>query len=499
MKLTISASSEKGSNKSQSICIETFNGSLNPAIFLADDSNMILIEGKVDQQDLSTRRKKKRRAGDYGPKKFNDLYEPTGERLGEGAFGSVLTYRHRGTQRKYAVKIIDKRRGRSRQKVLKEVEIFHLCLGNPHIMQLLEYFEEDDQFFLVFEIMQGGTLLENVELRGHLSEQEASLVVKDIAQALDFLHGKGIAHRDLKPENVLCVNPGQMTPVKIGDFDLASGIKAQDSSGSDDDMIYTPELLTPVGSAEFMAPEVVDVWTEQAWCYDKRCDLWSLGIIMYILLVGYPPFFGHCGHDCGWEYGEACEDCQAMLFQHIQEGSLSFPNEDWQSISDDAKDLIKHLLVRNPHERYSAAEVLQHRWVACESPQVPLSTPHILQRTNSVKGLETFAENANAVNRLIATHFSISQARTPSLFHMGNHSEERTATFQVGSSDSSDSQGSFDSDTESPFWLDSPVSRRRSRLDTLTCEDDEDPIFQFDGMSRSYSRSPQRCYSATEI
>merc|ERR1719228_2854252 len=126
---------------------------------------------------------------------------------------------------------------------------------------------------------------------------------------------------------------------------------------------------------------------------------------MYILLVGYPPFFGHCGQDCGWEYGEACENCQTMLFQHIQEGSLSFPDEDWYSISDDAKDLIKHLLVRDPHERYSAAEVLRHPWVACESPEVPLSTPHILQRTNSVKGLETFAENANAVNRLIASHF----------------------------------------------------------------------------------------------
>jgi len=385
------------------------------------------------------------------------------------------------------VKIVGKRHGRSRQKVLKEVEIFHMCLGHPHILQLLEYFEEDEQFYIVFEIMQGGTLLENVEDRGHLSEQEASMVVKEIAEALNFLHSKGIAHRDLKPENVLCVNRGQMTPVKIGDFDLASGLKVNENDGSYD--VNTPELLTPVGSAEFMAPEVVDVWTEQAWCYDKRCDLWSLGIIMYILLVGYPPFQGRCGQDCGWEYGDACEDCQAMLFQHIQEGSLSFPDKDWSSISDDAKDLINNLLVRDPHERYSAAEVLNHRWVACESPQIPLNTARILQRTNSVKGLENFAETANAVNRLMGLSFS--QARTPEIYQMMQYSKER-AKFQVGSADSSDSQGSSDSDSEFPFSNSfSPIIRRRSRHDTLR-QEDEETIFQFDGMSRSYSRSPQR-------
>ena len=129
-----------------------------------------------------------------------------------------------------------------------------------------------------------------------------------------------------------------------------------------------------------MAPEVVDVWQDQAWSYDKRCDLWSLGIILYIMLSGYPPFYGQCGEDCGWEHGEACMACQDMLFNRIQDGDYMFPGEEWDVISDDAKDLIGHLLVRDPHMRYSAEQVLAHPWVASEAPKVQLNTPHVLQR-----------------------------------------------------------------------------------------------------------------------
>ena len=139
--------------------------------------------------------------------------------------------------------IIDKSCGRSRQKVLKEVEIFHHCKGHENILQLIEYFEEEDRFYLVFEKMEGGTLLANIERRRMLTEQEASLVVRDIAKALHFLHEKGMAHRDLKPENVLCAKAGQLTPLKICDFDLGSGI-IMDSK--DTTPVTTPELQTPV-------------------------------------------------------------------------------------------------------------------------------------------------------------------------------------------------------------------------------------------------------------
>jgi len=452
-------------------------------LFLGETEEMLLREAVAitvnnDNSTKPTRRKKKRRAADEGVKKFEDLYHPTGENLGEGAFGSVTTYRNIITDKEYAVKVIDKTRGRSRTKVLKEVEIFHHCRGHDNILQLIEYFEEEDKFYLIFEKMEGGTLLGNIERRGHLSEQEASLVVREIAKALDFLHNKGIAHRDLKPENVLCAQNGQLVPLKICDFDLGSGIILD---STDTSPIMTPELLTPVGSAEFMAPEVVDVWTDQAWSYDKRCDLWSLGIILYILLCGYPPFYGQCGNECGWEHGEACRQCQDMLFQRIQDGVYDLPDEEWHPISEEAKDLLRHLLVRDPHLRYSAHEVLQHPWVAMDASKAQLATPRILQRTNSVKELEAFAENAIAVNRLLLRHLSISEAHDPPSFRVGPLSEELSPRFHMGD-DSDDSKSSSDSEADQTmfvFGLSPPgesmlARRRRARLDTLTADNSED-------------------------
>jgi MAP kinase interacting serine/threonine kinase len=368
----------------------------------------------VNQNDSirTERRKKKRRA--TGVKKFAELYTSTGEILGEGSFGLVETYRNNLSGKEYAVKVIGKTASKSRNKVLKEIEIFHHCQGHPNILQLNEYFEEDERFYVIFEKMEGGSLLDTIKRRGHLTEQEASLVVRDIARALCFLHKKGIAHRDLKPENILCAVAGQLTPVKICDFDLGSGIHINSCRTSP---ITTPELQSPVGSAEFMAPEVVDVWTDVAWSYDKRCDLWSLGIILYMLLCGYPPFYANCGGECGWETGGSCPICQEILFDSIQEGAYEFPEQDWGSISECAKDLIGHLLVRNPILRYSAEEVLRHPWVSMESSQAPLATPRVLQRNNSVRELQLFAENANAVNRLLLQHLSIAQAFHPPSLH----------------------------------------------------------------------------------
>jgi MAP kinase interacting serine/threonine kinase len=169
-----------------------------------------------------------------------------------------------------------------------------------------------------------------------------------------------------------------------------------------------------------MAPEVVDVWQYQAWSYDKRCDLWSLGTILYILLCGYRPFYAHCGNDCGFDEGLACEDCQELLFKCIQQGVYTFDDPNWTDISADAKDLIQHLLVKNPYQRYTAEQVLRHPWLAKESSKAPLATPYILSRNNSVRELGMFAGTANAVNRLIQRHLSINEvvcSTAPSFQH----------------------------------------------------------------------------------
>merc|ERR1712240_626625 len=294
------------------------------------------------------RRKKKKTASStsLASNTFQEIYRLTGEVLGQGAYAIVQTCVNIYTDVEYAVKIIDKVPGHSRARVFKEIDLFHHVQGHPNIIQLIEYFEEPDRFYLIFEKVSGGQLLDHIQRRKFFTEQEAARIITDVASALEFLHSKGIAHRDLKPENVLCVYSDQLTPVKLCDFDLGSGIKFHSGGGSD----TTPLLLTPVGSAEFMAPEIVEAFiddTEDDFKYDKRCDLWSLGVMMYILLCGYPPFSGSCGNACGWNEGGFCDECQRNLFDNIKDGEYDFPDAEWSHISSDAKNLIKRLLVKD--------------------------------------------------------------------------------------------------------------------------------------------------------
>uniref|UniRef100_A0A8C9V629 non-specific serine/threonine protein kinase n=1 Tax=Scleropages formosus TaxID=113540 RepID=A0A8C9V629_SCLFO len=357
----------------------------------------------IDIPDAKKRNKKKKRgrATDSFSGRFEDVYRLQEEVLGEGAYARVQTCVNLITNKEYAVKIIEKRPGHSRSRVFREVEMLYQCQGHRNILELVEFFEEEDKFYLVFEKLRGGSVLAHIHKRRHFNEQEASIVVQDIASALNFLHNKGMAHRDLKPENILCEHSDKISPVKICDFDLGSGIKLN----SDSSPISTPELLTPCGSAEYMAPEVVEAFNEEASIYDKRCDLWSLGVILYIMLSGYPPFVGHCGSNCGWEWGEPCHACQNMLFESIQEGKYEFPEKDWAHISDGAKDLISKLLVRDAKNRLSAAQVLEHPWVQGVKVDSFLIQPlslHSPPRNSSAKDLTRFAGKAVAVNRHLA-------------------------------------------------------------------------------------------------
>ncbi len=317
--------------------------------------------------------------------------------LGEGSYGRVETCINQFTDVEYAVKIISKKNWCfSRAKVLKEVELYYLCQGQSEIIQLIEYFEEADYFYLIFEKAHGGPLLSQIQRRVRFTEDEAALIVRDLARALRFLHVRGIAHRDLKPENILCVSDNSPLPIKLCDFDLCSSVNQS---------ISTPLLQSPVGSAEYMAPEVVNAFSliddyfdedlEDELTYDKRCDLWSLGVIAYILLCGYLPFSGRCdrGGDCGWERGEECPQCQQSLFTAITDGKLVFPEAHWAGISAEAKDLISRLLVKEASGRLDAAGILAHPWiVGGGNAQRVLETPTILRRQTSVR--ELFSEFA---------------------------------------------------------------------------------------------------------
>jgi len=360
------------------------------------------------KEEAKTRRKKKKKTASstsLASNTFQELYRLTGEVLGQGAYASVQTCVNIYTEMEYAVKIIDKVPGHSRARVFKEIDLFHHCQGHKNIIQLIEYFEESERFYLIFEKVSGGQLLDHIQRRKFFTEREAAHIITDVASALEFLHSKGIAHRDLKPENVLCVYNDRLTPVKLCDFDLGSGIKFHSGGGSD----TTPLLLTPVGSAEFMAPEIVEAFiedTEDDLKYDKRCDLWSLGVMMYILLCGYPPFSGSCGTACGWAQGGACDLCQINLFNNIQGGKYEFHQREWGHISPQAKDLIRKLLVKNARMRLSAGDVLNHPWLN-NNNTIELTTPAKIRKNMNSRELSLFAESAAAVNRVVLQHMSI--------------------------------------------------------------------------------------------
>eukprot|EP00054_Salpingoeca_dolichothecata_P037415 m.10840 g.10840 ORF g.10840 m.10840 type:complete len:561 (+) comp7501_c0_seq1:521-2203(+) len=338
-------------------------------------------------------KKKKKKKRKIRSVQFEDKYELTGVVLGHGASSVVKECKSRSDGQTYAVKIVDKTSHRSnREQVFNEVDMMKECEGHANILQLISFFETPQEFLLVFEKVEGGELLQHIQERKHFTEREASRVIRDIANALCFLHERGIAHRDLKPQNILCVNKDQASPAKLCDFNLGSGTEHRST---------TPPLVTPVGTPEFMAPEVVEAYTagEQR-TYDKRCDIWSLGVILYIMLCGHPPFFADCGTDCGWKHGGTCEMCADMLLDSIQDGHFDFPPEHWSHVSGAAKDLIARMLVRES-QRLTAKEILAHPWVRQQAPATPLPTPVLLRRSQNVDGLGTFASAANEKNRLI--------------------------------------------------------------------------------------------------
>ena len=276
--------------------------------------------------------------------------------------------------------------------IFRELDILMECRGQPNIVQLFDFFEQPATFCFVFEKLDGGVLLEHIRARQHFTEREASFVTRDIATDLVYLHSCGIAHRDLKPDNVLCVRKDCASPAKVCDFNLGS---EKQPSGS------SMPLLTPVGTPEYMAPEVVDAITAgEARHYDKRCDVWSLGVIVYIMLSGYPPFSGDCGTNCGWKEGRPCEECAENLLEQIQDGYFDFPKTEWGRISGAAKDLIARALVR-ADERITTENILVHPWIRQGGPSTPLMTPDLLRARSNADDLATFAADANVKNRQI--------------------------------------------------------------------------------------------------
>jgi calcium/calmodulin-dependent protein kinase I len=261
-----------------------------------------------------------------------DKYE-LGQELGRGGFSIVREGRNRQTGEKVAVKFIEKKFVDQEELKLLQREIDIMArVQHTNVLRLFEIFDTDQKLSLVMELVNGGELFYKIVDKGSYSELEARDIVRQLVEGVDYLHNQGIAHRDLKPENLLCSETEHGMIIKIADFGLSKAF-----SGESD-------LSTSCGTPDYAAPEVL----RMDGAYDKSVDLWSIGVITYVLLCGFPPFYGKS---------------QAQLFEKILNADYDFPEPEWTQISAEAKDFIGHLLVLDVKLRYNTKQCLDHPWL----------------------------------------------------------------------------------------------------------------------------------------
>jgi len=259
--------------------------------------------------------------------------------LGSGSFSTVKLAYDKVTENKYAIKIIDKKKfGAKKEELIMiqtEIDIMRM-IEHPNIISLHEVFEDKTtkKIYLVMELVTGGELFDRIVEKGSYSEKDASELISKVISAVKYLHKKGIIHRDLKPENLLYASPDEDAEIKLADFGLSKIV------GLDEESAITN---TTCGTPGYVAPEVLRMKG-----YDRSVDMWSIGVILYILLCGFPPFY---------------EDNTAKLFQTIMDGKYDFPDPEWTNISDSAKDLIQRMLTVDAKKRITADEALEHPWI----------------------------------------------------------------------------------------------------------------------------------------
>jgi len=210
----------------------------------------------------------------------------------------------------------------------REIDIMQK-LKHAHIISLEEVFDEEDNIYLVLELVTGGELFDQIVARGTYTESDAANIIRQILQAVAYMHENGVAHRDLKPENLLLSAPNS-DEIKITDFGLSKDFGAG-------------TLQTSCGTPDYVAPEVL-----KGQPYDHSVDIWSIGVITYILLCGFPPFYGNT---------------DAQIFDKILKCQYDFPSPDWDNISEDAKQFVGAILTLDPHARPTAADCLEAPWL----------------------------------------------------------------------------------------------------------------------------------------
>ena len=255
--------------------------------------------------------------------------------LGTGYYGTVRECRHRKTGLTYAVKTIEKAKIQRLDHLRREVDLL-ASMEHSALMRSVNVYEDMNYVHIVTQKCSGGELFDKIVERtteeGCFEELSAARIIKSLLEAVAYLHANGIVHRDIKPENILFETQEEDSPIKLIDF----GLSRRHVHGVE------PNLSNPVGSAYYMSPECLE-------CdYSAPTDIWSIGIITYILLCGYAPFSGD-------------DNCE--IFNAISIGNLDFPSSEWMTKSPLCIDFIKCLLRRDPTKRFTAQEALMHPWI----------------------------------------------------------------------------------------------------------------------------------------
>ena len=254
-------------------------------------------------------------------------------RLGKGGYAKVYEIQDKTTGEIFACKHLSKLNIENLEKFQREINILQQ-IDHPNIIKLFEIYETSHSLYLVMEECKGGELfdkiIEHINQKQMYSEADAAQILLQIMSAIEYCHNHGIVHRDLKPENLLYLNKGdeKNNPLKIIDFGLSRVVERE------------KKLKSKVGTAYYVAPEIL------FGVYNEKCDIWSAGVILYILLSGDPPFNGPSDN---------------IIYAKIEKMIFDFPEKKWQNISNDAKDLLCHMLCPE-NQRYTASEVLAHRW-----------------------------------------------------------------------------------------------------------------------------------------
>ncbi|XP_035805232.1 calcium/calmodulin-dependent protein kinase type II subunit beta isoform X3 [Amphiprion ocellaris] len=313
--------------------------------------------------------------------RFTDEYQLY-EELGKGAFSVVRRCVKLCTGQEYAAKIINTKKlsARDHQKLEREARICRL-LKHPNIVRLHDSISEEGFHYLLFDLVTGGELFEDIVAREYYSEADASHCIHQILDSVSYTHQHDIVHRDLKPENLLLASKCKNAAVKLADFGLAIEVQGDQQA-----------WFGFAGTPGYLSPEVL-----RKEAYGKPVDIWACGVILYILLVGYPPF---------WD-----ED-QHKLYQQIKAGAYDFPSPEWDTVTPEAKNLINQMLTINPAKRITAQEALKHPWVCQRS-----TVASMMHRQETVECLKKFnarrkLKGAILTTMLVSRNFSVGRQTT---------------------------------------------------------------------------------------